>query len=146
MNRVDAKKLNFSLIWPQHFLSTLLWILFANFRRACTGAFLNRQTLRALHNFSPLRRIVLLMVILVTVIPAALRTSTRSCCVTLRCSLAFLIIRFTLLWEILYGAADWGRLIFSWSYLPNPSARTGYDTRSILKRSLTGLNSEVSFS
>ena len=28
----------------------------------------------------------------------------------------------------------------------NPSARAGYDTRSILKRSLTGLNSEFSFS
>ena len=34
----------------------------------------------------------------------------------------------------------------SWSYLPNPSARAGYDTRSIFKRSLTGLNSEFSFS
>ena len=31
-------------------------------------------------------------------------------------------------------------------YLPNPSARAGYDTRSILKRSLTGLNSEFSLS
>ena len=31
-------------------------------------------------------------------------------------------------------------------YLPNPSAREGYDTRSIFKRSLTGLNSEFSFS
>ena len=28
----------------------------------------------------------------------------------------------------------------------NPSARTGYDTRSIFKQSLTGLNSEYSFS
>ena len=35
---------------------------------------------------------------------------------------------------------------FLWSYLPNPSARAGYDTRSIFKRSLTGLNSEFSFS
>ena len=33
-----------------------------------------------------------------------------------------------------------------WSYLTNPSARAGYDTRSIFKRSLTGLNSEFSFS
>ena len=32
------------------------------------------------------------------------------------------------------------------SYLPNPSARAGYDTRSIFKRSLTGFNSEFSFS
>ena len=29
-------------------------------------------------------------------------------------------------------------------YLPNPSARAGYDTRSIFKRSLTALNSEFS--
>ena len=32
------------------------------------------------------------------------------------------------------------------SYLPNPSARAGYDKRSVFKRSLTGLNSEFSFS
>ena len=32
------------------------------------------------------------------------------------------------------------------SYLPNPSARAGYDTRSIFKQSFTGLNSEFSFS
>ena len=31
-------------------------------------------------------------------------------------------------------------------YLPNPSARAGYDTRSIFKRSLTGFNSQFSFS
>ena len=37
-------------------------------------------------------------------------------------------------------------LILQLSYLPNPSARAGYDTRSIFKRSLTGLNSEFSFS
>ena len=30
-------------------------------------------------------------------------------------------------------------------YLPTPSARAGYDTRSIFKRTLTGLNSEFSF-
>ena len=35
---------------------------------------------------------------------------------------------------------------YNWYYLPNPSARAGYDTRSIFKRSLTGLNSEFSFS
>ena len=32
------------------------------------------------------------------------------------------------------------------SYLPTPSARAGYDTGSIFKRSLAGLNSEFSFS
>ena len=35
---------------------------------------------------------------------------------------------------------------FTNPYLPNPSARAGYDIRSIFKRSLTGLNSEFSFS
>ena len=34
-----------------------------------------------------------------------------------------------------------GQILFT-----NPSARAGYDTRSIFKRSLTGLNSEFSFS
>ena len=38
------------------------------------------------------------------------------------------------------------RLAAGRSYLPNPSIRAGYDTRSISKRSLTGLNSEFSFS
>ena len=32
------------------------------------------------------------------------------------------------------------------SYLANPSARAGYDTRSVLKWSLKGFNSEFSFS
>ena len=36
--------------------------------------------------------------------------------------------------------------VCDYAYLPNPSARAGYDTRSIFKRSLTGLNSECSFS
>ena len=34
----------------------------------------------------------------------------------------------------------------TYANLPNPSAWAGYDTRSIFKRSLTGLNSEFSFS
>ena len=38
------------------------------------------------------------------------------------------------------------RLLFKYAHLSNPSARVGYDTRSIFKRSLTGLNSEFSFS
>ena len=38
------------------------------------------------------------------------------------------------------------RLNWASPYLPNPSARAGYDTRSIFKRSLTGLSSEFSFS
>ena len=38
------------------------------------------------------------------------------------------------------------RLLFTQVLFTNPSARAGYDTRSIFKRSLTGLNSEFSFS
>ena len=38
------------------------------------------------------------------------------------------------------------RVSWLWSYLPTPSDRAGYDTGSIFKRSLTGLNSEYSFS
>ena len=42
---------------------------------------------------------------------------------------------------------SWEELLrFTLSILTNPSARAGYDTRSIFKRSLTGLNSEFSFS
>ena len=36
-------------------------------------------------------------------------------------------------------------ILMAYPYLPNPSVRAGYDTRSIFKRSLTGLNSELSF-
>ena len=36
--------------------------------------------------------------------------------------------------------------LFNFTIFTNPSARVGYDTRSIFKRSLTGLNSEFSFS
>ena len=49
------------------------------------------------------------------------------------------------------GPVSWGCRIH-WLYLcrevlfTNPSARAGYDTRSVFKRSLTGLNSEFSFS
>ena len=49
----------------------------------------------------------------------------------------------------IYIQSKFGNLIYIYiyiSYLPNPSARAGYDTRSIFKRSLTGLNSEFSFS
>ena len=36
--------------------------------------------------------------------------------------------------------------VYLWVLFTNPSARAGYDTRSIFKQSLTGLNSEFSFS
>ena len=37
-------------------------------------------------------------------------------------------------------------VVIELSYLPNPSARAEYDTRSVFKRSLTGFNSGFSFS
>ena len=37
-------------------------------------------------------------------------------------------------------------IVFIFILFTNPSARAGYDTRSIFKQSLTGLNSEFSFS
>ncbi len=66
---VDAKELDFGFIWPQHFHSVLTSELLANFRRACTCAFLSRGTLRALQDFSPSRRSVLPIVFLVTMVP-----------------------------------------------------------------------------
>ncbi len=50
----------------------------ANFRRACACAFLNRGTLQALQDFSPSWRSVLPIVFLVTMVPAALKSLTRS--------------------------------------------------------------------
>ena len=44
------------------------------------------------------------------------------------------------------SATKMPKYLYGSSYLPNPSARAGYDTRSIFKRSFTGLNSEFSFS
>ena len=41
---------------------------------------------------------------------------------------------------------DDNHYIMGTSFFTNPSAREGYDTRSIFKRSLTCLNSEFSFS
>ena len=42
--------------------------------------------------------------------------------------------------------AKWTHLKQLYPYLSNPFTRAGYDTRSIFKRSLTGLNSEFAFS
>ena len=41
---------------------------------------------------------------------------------------------------------DINRIIYILSYLTNPSTLAGCDTRSVFKRSLTGLNLEFSFS
>ncbi len=64
----------------------------ANFRRACTCAFLSSGTLRALQDFSPSWRSVLPIVFLVTMVPAALRSLTRSSRVVLGWFLTVLMI------------------------------------------------------
>ncbi len=74
----------------------------ADFRRACTCAFLSTGTLRALQDFSPPWRSVLSIVFLVTVVPASLRSLTRSSRVVLGWFLIVLIITETPRGEILH--------------------------------------------
>ncbi len=74
---VDAKELDFGLIWPQHFHPVLLWII-GKLQTACTCAFLSGGTLQALQDFSPSLRSVLSIVFLVTMVPAVVRSLTRS--------------------------------------------------------------------
>ncbi len=82
----------------------------ANFRRACTFAFLSRGTLWALQDFSPSRRSVLPIVFLVTMVPAALKSLTRSSRLVLGWFLTVLMIIETPQGEILHGAPDQGWL------------------------------------
>ena len=49
-------------------------------------------------------------------------------------------------YKIIHFSVRIDKLILVIILFTNPSARAGYDTRSIFKRSLTGLNSEFSFS
>ncbi len=92
----------------------------ANFRRACTCAFLSRGTLRALQDFSPSRRSMLPIVFLVAMVPAALRSLKRSSRVVLGWFLTVLMITETPRGEILHGAPDRGRLtvILCFFHLP----------------------------
>ncbi len=81
---VSSDHSTFSQAFSESFRCSL-----ANFRRVCTCDFLSRGTLRALQDFSPLQRSVLPMVCLVTMVPAALRSLTRSSRVLLGWSLTF---------------------------------------------------------
>ncbi len=77
---VDAKELDFCLIcfiWPQHFHPVLLWII-DTLQTGCSCAFLSRGILLTLQDFSPSWRSVLLIVFLVIMVSAALRSLTRS--------------------------------------------------------------------
>ncbi len=82
----------------------------ANFKWACTCAFLSRGTLRAVQDSSPLQRSVLPTVFLMTITPAALRSLTRSSCVVLGWFLTVLMIIDTPWGEILHGSPVQGRL------------------------------------
>src|SRR4029434_4389846 len=81
----------------------------ANFRQPCTCA-----SLRVLQFFKSLRRSVLPMVFLVTVVPAALRSFTSSRCVVLRLFCTFRMITDTARWDILHGAPDLERWTVVW--------------------------------
>ncbi len=106
--RVDAKELDFGLIWPQHFHPVLLWII-GKLQTGCTCAFLSGGTLQALQDFSPSLRSVLSIVFLVTMVPAALRSLTRSSHVVLGWFLTVLMIIETRRDKILLEAPDRGR-------------------------------------
>ncbi len=84
---VDAKELDFGLIWPQTLSpsSESFRCSLANFRRACTFAFLSRGTLPSWCSVLP-------VVFLVTMVPAALRSLTRSSRVVLGWFLTVLMI------------------------------------------------------
>ncbi len=82
----------------------------ANFRRACTCAFWSWGTLRALQGFSPSQHCVLPNVFLVNMVPAALRSLTRSSRVVLGWILTVLMITETPRGEIFHGAPVRGRL------------------------------------
>src|SRR4029434_9457591 len=69
---------------------------------------------RVLQYFKPLRRSVLPMVFLVTVVPAALRSFTRSPCIVLGLFCTFRMITDTARGNILRGAPDQGRLTVVW--------------------------------
>ena len=104
---------------PQHFFPTLLWIiqvLICKLQMGLSMCLLEVRVPCEHYMISVLYDILLLMIILVTVVPATLRSSTCSSCVVLGCSLTFLIIRFTPRWEILRGAPDRERLIVNWCF------------------------------
>src|SRR4029434_10681082 len=82
----------------------------ANFRCAS----LSRGTLRVLQDFKPLRRSVLPIVFLVTVVPAALRSFTSSPCVVLGLFCPFRMITDTARGDILHGAPDLERWTVVW--------------------------------
>ncbi len=107
---VDAKELDFGLIWPQHFHPVLLWIS-GKLQTGLYMCFLEQGNLRVLQDFSPSRRSVLSIVFLVSMVPAALRSLTRSSRVVQGWFLTVLMIIETPRGEILHGAPDRWRLI-----------------------------------
>ena len=58
----------------------------------------------------------------------------------------YIIIYKLLVLRIVEAVIVYNGFLLLLSYLPNPSARAGYDTWSIFKRILSDLNSEYSFS
>ena len=83
-SRVDAKELDFGLTTScLPILLRIIQVFIGKLQTALYMCFLEQGTLRVLQYFKPLRRSVLPMVFLVTVVPAALRSFTSSPCVVL---------------------------------------------------------------
>ncbi len=115
---VSSDHSTFSQAFSESFRCSL-----ANFRWACTCAFLSRGILRALQDFSPSRRSVLPMVCLVTGIPTALRSLTRSFCVVMGWSLTFLNHPYPMRWDLAWSSRP--RAIDGYFlFLPFPNNRT----------------------
>ncbi len=104
-----------------HFSSESFRCSLANFRRACTCVFLSRRNFWALQDFTPSWRNVLPIVFLVTMVPAALRSLTRSSLVVLGWFLAVLMITETPRGKIVHGAQVRGRLtVQTWWWSCSP--------------------------
>ncbi len=114
-SRVDAKELNFGLIWPQNILPSLLWSIRCSLTGlvhvlSWAGGPCGRFRISVISVIS-LRRSVLPMDCMVTLAPTALRSLTSSSRVVLGWSLTFLMIILTPWGEILHGAPDRGWLM-----------------------------------
>ncbi len=108
---VDAKELDFGLIWRQNVHPVLLWII-GTLQTGLYMCFLEQGTLQVLQDFSPSRRSVLPIVFSVTMVSAALRSLTRSSRIVLGWFLSVLMIIETPRGEVPQFKRDWGILCF----------------------------------
>src|SRR4029434_5421260 len=82
-----------------------------------TALYMSRETLQVLQYFKPLRRSVLPMGFLLTVVTCALKSFTRAPCVVLGLFRSFRMTTDTARGDISHGAPDRGRLTVVWCCL-----------------------------